>query len=229
MPNQPTYVSLFSSAGLGCFGFKMQGFDCIATAEINKRRLEIQKINNVAVSEDSYFDIDLSDESKLQDLFEHVETKLKSRNDDLDFLLATPPCQGMSVANHKKGNELPRNSLVVVSIKAVLKLAPKAFVFENVRAFLSATCLDLDGNHKSIGDAIQDNLSGKYIITTKVINLKEYGSPSSRTRTLVIGTRNDILTLSPDQIFPDASQAPTLSQTRLCPIPHSNGQFCPDL
>ena len=210
MPNQPTYVSLFSSAGLGCFGFKMQGFDCIATAEINKRRLEIQKINNVAVSEDSYFDIDLSDESKLQDLFEHVETKLKSGNDDLDFLLATPPCQGMSVANHKKGNELPRNSLVVVSIKAVLKLAPKAFVFENVRAFLSATCLDLDGNHKSIGDAIQDNLSGKYIITTKVINLKEYGSPSSRTRTLVIGTRNDILTLSPDQIFPDASQAPTL-------------------
>ena len=210
MSANPTYVSLFSSAGLGCFGFKIQGFDCLATAEINKRRLKIQKINNVAVCEDSYFDIDLSDEAKLQNLFEHTEAKLKARNDELDFLLATPPCQGMSVANHKKGNELPRNSLVIASIKAVLKLNPKAFVFENVRAFLSATCLDLDGKHKTIGDAIQDNLSGKYVITTKVINLKEYGSPSSRTRTLVIGTRNDVLTLSPDQIFPETSQAPTL-------------------
>ena len=28
---KPTYISLFSSAGVGCFGFKMAGFECIAT------------------------------------------------------------------------------------------------------------------------------------------------------------------------------------------------------
>ena len=26
-----TYISLFSSAGIGCYGFKQQGFKCIAT------------------------------------------------------------------------------------------------------------------------------------------------------------------------------------------------------
>ena len=44
---------------------------------------------------------------------------------DLDVIVATPPCQGMSVANHKKKDELKRNSLVVESIKMVSKIQPK--------------------------------------------------------------------------------------------------------
>ena len=34
-----TYISLFSSAGVGCYGFKQEGFECIATNEFIKRRL----------------------------------------------------------------------------------------------------------------------------------------------------------------------------------------------
>lgn len=29
-----TYVSLFSSAGIGCYGFKEAGFSCVATVEL---------------------------------------------------------------------------------------------------------------------------------------------------------------------------------------------------
>ena len=43
--NNLTYISLFSSAGVGCYGFKMEGFECIATNELIERRLNIQKIN----------------------------------------------------------------------------------------------------------------------------------------------------------------------------------------
>ena len=32
--NIPTYISLFSSAGIGCYGFKLNGYECIATNEI---------------------------------------------------------------------------------------------------------------------------------------------------------------------------------------------------
>ena len=46
MNSKPTYISLFSSAGIGCYGFKLEGFDCIATNELIARRLEIQKFNN---------------------------------------------------------------------------------------------------------------------------------------------------------------------------------------
>ena len=28
---QRTYISLFSSAGVGCYGFKLEGYECIAT------------------------------------------------------------------------------------------------------------------------------------------------------------------------------------------------------
>ena len=29
-----TYISLFSSAGVGCYGFKIADYDCIATNEL---------------------------------------------------------------------------------------------------------------------------------------------------------------------------------------------------
>lgn len=43
--NTLTYISLFSSAGVGCYGFKQEGFEYVATNEIIYRRLEIQRIN----------------------------------------------------------------------------------------------------------------------------------------------------------------------------------------
>lgn len=41
-----TYISLFSSAGVGCYGFKMEGFECVATNELLPKRLEVQKCNS---------------------------------------------------------------------------------------------------------------------------------------------------------------------------------------
>lgn len=43
--SQRTYISLFSSAGVGCYGFKLEGFECVATNELIERRLNIQKSN----------------------------------------------------------------------------------------------------------------------------------------------------------------------------------------
>ena len=40
-----TYISLFSSAGVGCYGFQQAGFKCIATSELIERRIAIQRFN----------------------------------------------------------------------------------------------------------------------------------------------------------------------------------------
>ena len=40
-----TYISLFSSAGIGCYGFKQEGFECIATCELLERRIKMQAYN----------------------------------------------------------------------------------------------------------------------------------------------------------------------------------------
>lgn len=207
--NKPikTYISLFSSAGIGCYGFKMAGFECIATCELLSRRLDIQRYNHKCRYESGYICGDMTlDETKERIDSEFALWQKNHKVKDLDVLIATPPCQGMSYANHKKTNadkEMKRNSLVIESIIMTKRLHPKFFVYENVKAFLGTACLDTDGQYKAIKDAIAQNLDGEYNILYRIINFKDYGCPSSRTRTLVIGVRKDIFDITPYDIFPD--------------------------
>lgn len=202
-----TYVSLFSSAGIGCYGFKQQNFKCIATNEYLEKRIQIQKFNKKCEFDSGYVLGDLSKQEVQDKIYKELENDNVS---DLDVLIATPPCQGMSVANHKKSDEIKRNSLVVESIKIVDKIHPKFFIFENVRAFLSTICTDIDNVEKTIEEAIALNLGGSYNILSRVINFKDYGSQSSRTRTLVIGVRKDLINISPYELFPKEHKAKTL-------------------
>lgn len=209
-----TYVSLFSSAGVGCYGFKKEGFYCIATVELLEKRLKIQSYNKKCVYESGYICGDMTKQETKDKVFVELNMWKKGFHvTDLDVLIATPPCQGMSVANHKKKkDEIVRNSLVVESIKMVHQIKPKFFIFENVRAFLTSVCTDVDGEVKSIKEAIEMNLGGLYNILYKVVNFKDYGNPSSRTRTLVVGVRKDIKEVIPYDIFPDKQPEKTLRQ-----------------
>lgn len=210
--NKLTYISLFSSAGVGCYGFKMEDFECIATNELIERRLNVQKANNKCKYESGYIcgDITLSDTKKL--LFDEIDKWKKiDKIDNVDVVIATPPCQGISVANLKKKNEINRNSLIIESIKIINEIKPKFFVFENVAAFLKTACIDVDDEVKSIEEAINYNLSNDYVIMSRVLNFKDYGSNSSRTRTLVIGVKNDYQNfISPIDLFPKKHRVKTL-------------------
>lgn len=209
-----TYVSLFSSAGIGCYGFKEAGFNCIATVELLERRLKIQQYNNKCILSSGYICGDMTLSETKDKIFREIGVwKDCFGVDDLDVLIATPPCQGMSVANHKKGDELKRNSLVVESIKITKDVLPKFFIFENVRAFLNSVCTDIDGKDKAISEAITFNLGGHYNILYRVVNFKDYGCPSSRTRTLVIGVRKDLQDITPFDIFPSKTPEKTLRET----------------
>lgn len=208
-----TYISLFSSAGVGCYGFKQEHYYCIATVELLEKRLKIQQYNNKCFYSGGYICGDMTAPETKDKVFEQLELwKMLYGIQEPDVIIATPPCQGMSVANHKKGDELKRNSLVVESIVMVQRIQPKFFVFENVRAFLHSICTDTDGNDKTIRQAIDENLSGYYNILYRVVNFKDYGSPSSRTRTLVLGVRKDIKEVTPFDIFPDRQPEKTLRQ-----------------
>lgn len=133
---KPTYVSLFSSAGVGCYGFKQEGFECIATNELIEKRLNVQKVNKKCKYDTGYINGDITQESTKQLIFSEIVKWQQDGNDRVDVVIATPPCQGMSVANHKKSEtEIVRNSLVVESIEMVKKIKPRYFVFENVPAF----------------------------------------------------------------------------------------------
>ena len=211
--NPLTYVSLFSSAGVGCYGFKLEDFECVATNEIIERRLNVQKHNNKCRYESGYIVDDIVKEETKEKIRKELKLwKEKHNVKELDVLISTPPCQGMSVANHKKGDELARNSLVVESIKLVDEIRPRFFLFENVRAFLNSLCTDLDGKDKRIREAIELNLGGKYNIHYQVINFKDYGNPSSRTRTVVIGVRKDMQEITPLDFMPALKEERTVRE-----------------
>lgn len=213
-PKKPlTYISLFSSAGVGCYGFKQEDFECIATNEIIERRLGVQRSNNKCRYESGYISDDITKtETKAKIISELNFWKTNHQIKELDVLIATPPCQGMSVANHKKGNELARNSLVIDSIKLVNEINPKFFIFENVRAFLNSICTDIDGTDKKIREAIELNLGGSYNIHYQVINFKDYGNPSSRTRTIVLGVRKDLHEITPLNFMPTLQNERTVRE-----------------
>lgn len=224
-----TYISLFSSAGVGCYGFKMEGFECVATNELLPKRLEVQKCNNKCKYDSGYILGDILLEQTTEAILGQLEQwKQQEELTDLTVLIATPPCQGMSVANHKKKDENKRNSLVVASLSLIKKILPKYFVLENVRAFLNTICTDVDGTNKKIKNAIIDNLAQHYNIKFDVLNFKNYGANSSRTRTLVVGVRNDIA-VAPESLFPTCREEPTLRQV-IGDLPSlaEMGEICPD-
>lgn len=187
------YVSLFSSAGVGCFGFKQEGFDCIATSELIERRLNVQKANNKTKYSNGYILGDITEELTKRKLYDAIEFYKENTNEsEVDVVIFTAPCQGMSVANHKKNDgTIEKNSLVVEALEIVKEIKPKFFVAENVRAFMNTKCID-HNIEKKIKDAFKDWLDDSYIYESRIINFKDYGANSSRTRTLVIGVRKDV-------------------------------------
>ena len=138
-------------------------------------------------------------------------------NDKIDVVIATPPCQGMSIMNQKKNaGDYSRNSLVVQSIKMIQNIKPRFFIFENVPRFMSTLCEAPDGTPKSIAQVISEELSEMYSYVAQVINFRYYGANSSRERTVVIGVHKSLANFySPIDLFPKFRHDKTIRQVRI--------------
>lgn len=206
-----TYITLFSSGGIGCHGFKMEGYHCVATNEIIEKRMNVQKTNKTCELDSGYIVGDVTEPRIKQKIYDEIQKWNEKGNDRIDVVIATPPCQGISVINHKKNSEIKRNSLVIESIEIIKKIRPRFFIFENVMAFQKTLCATPEGKIVSIGDYIRECLGPDYIITGRIMNLMNYGSNSSRTRTLMIGVdkayRDSIVPLD---LYPQYREEKTL-------------------
>ncbi len=207
-----TYVTLFSSAGVGCHGFQMEGYHCIATNEIIERRMQVQRYNHKCEYDSGYIAGDITSEDIKQRIYDEIHMWEKKGNDRVDVIIATPPCQGISVINHKKNDkEINRNSLVVESVEIIHRIKPRFFILENVMAFQKTLCITPDERIVPIGEYVREVLGKDYIISGRILNFMNYGSNSSRTRTLMIGVdkayRNNI---TPYDIYPEFRTEKTL-------------------
>lgn len=108
-----------------------------------------------------------------------------SQKNKCDFLIATPPCQGMSLAGKMHEND-PRNSLIKYVIKLAQELQPANILIENVPKVLN-TYLVHKGEKLKITDFIKQELEPLgYIVNPVVVDASDYGTPQSRKRAIYL-------------------------------------------
>ena len=100
----------------------------------------------------------------------------------VDLVAGGPPCQPFSSAGKQKGASDTRDGwgLAVATVAAV---APRAFLFENVRGFLSSKF-----------DAYREDICGRlralgYAVHVTKVNAAHYGVPQNRHRVFVTGIK----------------------------------------
>lgn len=100
------------------------------------------------------------------------------------FLLATPPCQGMSSLGKKDYTADERNYLIFAVFKVIDALDLDVIAIENVPKFLKLF-FPYKGKWLGIVDILNLKYGNKYIIEPIVVNAKDYGVPQSRPRAII--------------------------------------------
>ncbi|MFI3251000.1 MAG: DNA cytosine methyltransferase [Eubacteriales bacterium] len=115
----------------------------------------------------------------------------KSKEKGVDFLLATPPCQGMSLAG-KMDPKDPRNQLIYYAAKAILELCPKYVMLENVPQQLHTTVV-VEEETMKIPEYLKRTLGEMYHFAHQsLVSARDYGVPQMRKRNVILLSRKDM-------------------------------------
>lgn len=122
-------------------------------------------------------------------VFSTYVTKARSLNPK--FLLATPPCQGMSSLGRKEYEGDERNYLIFSALKVVDSLDLDVVVIENVPKFLKLY-FPFEGEFLGIIEILHRKYDGRYVLDHGVFNAKDFGVPQSRPRSIIIMHKPEI-------------------------------------
>ncbi len=137
-----------------------------------------------------------------------------------------PPCQPFSVGGKHRGADDDRD-MWPEAIRAVRELAPRAFLFENVRGLMREAFADYlrwielhlafpeltrrRGEHR--GDHLSrlerafarpNSHALRYHVMVQPVNAADYGAPQTRRRVIIVGFRDD---LDVEWAFPDPTHS----------------------
>ena len=190
-------LEIFSGAGGLAKGLELSGFEHAAFVEFNKHACD-------SLSEN--FDPD-------RVFFGDIKDFDLGALEQIDIVAGGPPCQPFSVGGKHKADQDTRD-MFPYAIRAIERLAPKAFVFENVKGLLrqtfseyfeyiilrlsypdfpSITSADWKAHLEELRHIENFSYTGKrYDVSYKLINAADYGVPQTRERVVIVGTRSDL-------------------------------------
>lgn len=190
-------LELFSGAGGLAKGFELSGFQHVAFVEINK-----------------YAYASLCDNFDSEKVFFGDIRDFELENiSQVEVVTGGPPCQPFSMGGKHKADQDDRD-MFPHAIRVIEKLAPKAFVFENVKgllrstfadyfdyillrltypAFKASTHADWQEHLRELRSVSRLSYTGiKYDVTFKLVNAADYGIPQIRERVIIVGIRSDL-------------------------------------
>lgn len=175
-------LSLFANVGIAETYLKDVGVNIIVANELLHERAEFYRH---LYPECNMICGDIRENA----VFEEIAQE--ARNKGVEFIIATPPCQGMSPAG-KKDPKDERNILVKNVVKMIHVINPKYVLLENVMQQLK-TEIEYKGESVLIPDYLRKELSEDYFFNENpVIDSKYYGVPQQRKRAIFLLSRKDV-------------------------------------
>ncbi len=199
-------LELFCGAGGLALGLQKAGIDHEGLFEWDKTSCD-----NIQLNINRHFE--LVDKWRVH----HMDVRnidYSSYRGRIDIISGGPPCQPFSVGGLAKAYNDKRD-MFPEAIRAVRELAPKAFIFENVKGLLrksfstyfSYILLQLQHpeltkknkmtweDHVKALERYHTSNSAKglqYNVIFRGLNVADYGVPQSRNRVIIVGFRSDI-------------------------------------
>lgn len=170
--NRIKAVSLFANVGIAETYFDELGIDVVVANELVEER---SRFYSHLYPNVNMITGDITD----ADVFAKVVAAAKEQN--VEMLIATPPCQGMSCAGRKDPKD-PRNFLIYYAIEAVKQIRPRFVIFENV-PMQQHTQIYCDGEYYFIPQYVERELQSFYNFNSnRIVNAMDYGVAQSRQR-----------------------------------------------
>lgn len=175
-------LSLFANVGIAEVYLEEIGIDVVVANEIDPKRTafysHIYPKTNMITGDIT----DSNIESKV------VECAIKN---NVELILATPPCQGMSTAGKMDKWDV-RNTLICHAVEIIKKIKPKYVFLENVPQQLT-TRIKYNGEIIRIPDYVKKELEEQYVFNDDfVIEAADYGVPQFRERAIMLLVRRDL-------------------------------------
>ena len=174
-------LSLFSNVGIAEAGLASLDVDIIYANELLKDRADFYTCVH---PETEMIQGDITnDDIRNQIIKKSIENKV-------NFILATPPCQGMSEAGNRFEFD-ERNQLITYAVDVIKKVRPEFAVIENVPTILH-TKIVIGGKVMLIPDYLKDVLSDYKFNNESLIRAMDHGIPQMRERNIYLLVRKDI-------------------------------------
>jgi DNA (cytosine-5)-methyltransferase 1 len=182
MKEKVKVLSLFSSGGVAEAYFEDLGIEISLANEIDEERAKF------------YSHLYPKTQMITGDITNHILRKRLidiAKINKINCILATPPCQGMSIAGSLDPLD-KRNKLITYAIDVIKKLKPKYIMLENVPMQL-VTKIRYKNKIVNIPEYIKSELQNLYNFNTEnIIKTMDYGIPQMRKRNIFLLVRKDL-------------------------------------